>query len=68
MKPVRQETEVATTGAVHSWTAALTGNVEEATVWVTLYSSGRYLQALRWTGSPLSANSGAPSDDTSPDS
>ena len=46
----RTSIELSTFGGSHEWSFSVLGDrVDEMPIWVTLYSSGRYVQAIKWT-------------------
>jgi hypothetical protein len=46
--PTRTSIELGTDGASYEWTVPVLGDrTEEVPIWVTLYSSGRYVQAIK---------------------
>jgi hypothetical protein len=58
VRPARQAAEVGTAGATERWNFLLQGTWgDDVAIWVTLFSSGRYLQAVELAGA--SRRSGA---------
>ena len=48
--PARTSSELSTSGGSHEWSFSVLGDRgNEMPIWVTLYSSGRYVQAIKWT-------------------
>ena len=54
VSPARHEGQLATTGDARNWTFSLRGErSSDVSIWVTLYSSGRYVQAVELQGDSL---------------
>jgi hypothetical protein len=59
VSPARHEGQLATSGGVQNWTFSLQGErSKDVSIWVTLYSSGRYVQAVELQGDSLVHDSG----------
>ncbi len=59
VSPPRQEAQIATSGATRNWTFSIRGErAKDMSIWVTLYSSGRYVQAVELQGDSLEHDDG----------
>ena len=59
VSPPRQEAKLATSGGSRTWTFSIRGERSaDVSIWVTLYSSGRYVQAVELQGDSLVHDNG----------
>ena len=59
VSPPRQEAKLATSGGSRTWTFSVRGERSaDVSIWVTLYSSGRYVQAVELQGDSLVHDNG----------
>ena len=55
----RTSIELSTCGESRDWSFSVLGDqVDQMAIWVTLYSSGRYVQAIKWTTDPKDQGDG----------
>lgn len=57
--PTQTSLDLSTSGGSHEWSFSVPGDrMDEMPIWVTLYSSGRYVQAIKWPTEPKDQGDG----------